>query len=291
MKNNKIFSLIKLKADKLTPKQRKLSNYLLVNAEKAAFMTIVDLSTHSGVSEPTITRFCVSLGFKKYQLFQKELQKIVKVKLSSIERFDLMKNNDDHKENDLKNKYIQKIFNNEVQIINNLFDSIEPNVFDNIIHLLSSKQKVIIVATHATACLAEYFACNLNKIRNNVFLYTSINENVYNQIDSFKVNSIALFITFPRYPRKMIELANTLYKSNIPIIGITDGIISPISDICIEKIFVPTEKTIFIDQFAAVMCLINALSMELAKVDSNRTENSLEMFESFAERNNVFIKD
>ena len=39
------------------------------------------------------------------------------------------------------------------------------------------------------------------------------------------------------------------------------------------------------------MCLINAFSLELARIDSIRTEQSLGIFENFVEKNNVFVEE
>jgi DNA-binding MurR/RpiR family transcriptional regulator len=285
MKNTSLSNLIKNKISEFTPKQKILANYILSNTKEAAFMKVKSLAKNAGVSDPTVTRFIIALGYKKYSAFQKELQKLVQVKLSSIERFNL------NKYSKPEDDFIHNVFMNEIKIVNNLYESLEPAVFYKIVKILSSKKKVIVSGLQASVCLAKYLAYNLNKVRDNIFPITSIDENVLNQLDAFKDDSVALIFCFPRYPRRTLEFVDALEKLKIPIISVTDGIISPISERSLEKIYIPIVKEIFIDQFAAAMCIINALVLGVAQSNSNRTKKTLEHLEEVLNNNKIYLNN
>jgi DNA-binding MurR/RpiR family transcriptional regulator len=282
----KLLALLKEKAEELTPNQKKIADYLFSNADKAAFMTITELSRNAAVSESTVTRFCTALGYRKYNELQKELQRNIQKKYSSIDRFKLIEN----KKTSSNKSNIQKIFQTELNVINELYESLNINTFKNIVNLLFEKDQVIIAGIEASSCLAQHIACNLRKIRKNVFLYTEINDKAYNQMEIFNTDCVALLFALPRYPKRIVDYYKALLANNIPVISITDGITSPIASSSIEEIFIPIEKVNFIDQLSAVMALLNAISIEVAKSNPEKTKKHLEDFEKISELNSTFIK-
>ena len=66
--------------------QRLISNYILENYDKAAYMTASKLGKIVQVSESTVVRFAIELGFEGYPPFQHALQEIVRTRLTSFQR-------------------------------------------------------------------------------------------------------------------------------------------------------------------------------------------------------------
>ncbi len=54
--------------------QRRIAQYIMDEYDKAAFMTAAKLGERVGVSESTVVRFAVSLGFDGYPAMQKAMQ-------------------------------------------------------------------------------------------------------------------------------------------------------------------------------------------------------------------------
>lgn len=63
--------------------QKKIASYILTNYDKAAFMTASRLGKTVEVSESTVVRFAVELGYAGYPEMQKTLQELVRNKLTS----------------------------------------------------------------------------------------------------------------------------------------------------------------------------------------------------------------
>ena len=64
--------------------QKRIANYILESYDKAAFMTASRLGKMVEVSESTVVRFAVELGFDGYPSMQKTLQELVRNKLTSV---------------------------------------------------------------------------------------------------------------------------------------------------------------------------------------------------------------
>ena len=66
--------------------QKAIADYILQHYDKAAFMTAAKLGQTVGVSESTVVRFVVELGFDGYPELKKELQRLIRNKLTSLQR-------------------------------------------------------------------------------------------------------------------------------------------------------------------------------------------------------------
>ena len=64
--------------------QKKIASYILSNYDKAAFMTASRLGKTVDVSESTVVRFAVELGYDGYPEMQKNLQELVRNKLTVV---------------------------------------------------------------------------------------------------------------------------------------------------------------------------------------------------------------
>ena len=69
--------------------QKLISNYILENYDKAAYMTASKLGATVKVSESTVVRYAIELGFDGYPEFQHSLQEIVRTKLTSFQRMEV----------------------------------------------------------------------------------------------------------------------------------------------------------------------------------------------------------
>ena len=62
--------------------QKRIANYILEHYDKAAYMTASKLGALVGVSESTVVRFAIELGFEGYPEMQKSLQELIRMKLT-----------------------------------------------------------------------------------------------------------------------------------------------------------------------------------------------------------------
>lgn len=66
--------------------QKRIARYITEDYDKAAFMTANRLGKTVGVSESTVVRFAVDLGFDGYPSMQKAMQEMVLNRLTSVQR-------------------------------------------------------------------------------------------------------------------------------------------------------------------------------------------------------------
>ncbi len=84
-----LIRLIQSKFHNLSKGQKIIAQYIMNNYDKAAFMTAAKLGEKVGVSESTVVRFANAIGFIGYPQLQKQLQEMVKTKLTTVQRIEM----------------------------------------------------------------------------------------------------------------------------------------------------------------------------------------------------------
>ena len=72
--------------------QKLIAGYILEHYEKAAYMTALKLGNAVNVSESTVVRFAIELGYEGYPQLQRSLQSHIKNRLTSLQRMDVTRN-------------------------------------------------------------------------------------------------------------------------------------------------------------------------------------------------------
>ncbi|MBE6586676.1 MAG: MurR/RpiR family transcriptional regulator, partial [Ruminococcaceae bacterium] len=84
-----ILRVIEENMDGFSKGQRQIARFLLAHYDKAAYMTAAKLGSEVSVSESTVVRFVMELGYEGYPEFQKALQELIRTKLTSVQRMEV----------------------------------------------------------------------------------------------------------------------------------------------------------------------------------------------------------
>ena len=84
-----ILTILQEKAGTFSKGQRTIARYITESYDKAAFMTANRLGKTVGVSESTVVRFAVDLGFDGYPSMQKAMQEMVLNRLTAVQRIEV----------------------------------------------------------------------------------------------------------------------------------------------------------------------------------------------------------
>ena len=84
-----ILSILLSKEPTFSKGQRRICNFIMESYDKAAFMTACKLGSAVGVSESTVVRFAMELGFDGYPGMQKAMQEMIANRLTSVQRIEV----------------------------------------------------------------------------------------------------------------------------------------------------------------------------------------------------------
>jgi DNA-binding MurR/RpiR family transcriptional regulator len=255
----------------LSKSHKKIADYILQNYDKVAFMTAATLGKNVDISESTVVRFAGSLGYEGYPELQRELQETIKTKLTTVQRFELSK---DRKESD----YLTKIMLSDIDNIRAMVEQFDAGLMDRFIDEIIKAKKVYILGLRSSSVLANYLGFYLNFILPDIHIIHETAQDVYDQLLNITEDDVMIAFSFPRYSKRTYDCVDYALNSNTTILGITDGMNSPLFEKVKYCLTAKYNMNTFIDSFVAPMSLINTLIIGIS-VKKEGVEKNLEKLE------------
>jgi len=249
-----ILTLIMQKSPGFSKGQRRISNYILENYDKAAFMTAGKLGKTVGVSESTVVRFAAELGYDGYPGMRKALQEMIRNRLTSVQRIEVAKELIDDK------NVLEAVLSADLDKLQATLDMASKDSFDSAVEAIMAANNIYIMGMRSSACLANFMGYYMNLLMENVHEVrdTSISE-VYEQIIRLRDGDVFIGISYPRYSSRTVKAMELAKSAGAKVIGITDGKSSPLADISDICLYAKSDMVSFLDSLVAPLSLINAL--------------------------------
>lgn len=271
MSNSDLLGRIRQRYLTLSKSHKKIADYILENYDKVAFMTASTLGKNVNISESTVVRFANAIGYEGYPQLQKELQETIKTKLTTVQRFELSK---EHQEAE----YLTKIMINDMDHIRQTIDQFDYDLIDKVIDEIINAKKVYILGLRSSSVLANYLGFYLNFILPEIHIIQESAQDVYDQLLNLSEDDVMIVLSFPRYSKRTYDCVNYAIKKKATIIGITDGMNSPLYEKVKYCLIAKYNMNTFIDSFVAPMSLINALIIGVS-IRKEGVEKNLEKLE------------
>ncbi len=220
--NKDLFKIIHSSYTKLSKGQKMIADYIVDNYDKVAFMTASNLGNNVGVSESTVVRFANAIGYNGYPNLQKELQELIKTKLTTVQRLELSKDYDEE-------EAFKNVMRSDVENIEKTIKEIDTSTFQEVIKEILKAKKVYILGLRSSTVLAQYLGFYLNFFLENVNVVPSGINDIFDQLINIKEDDVLIGISFPRYSKKTMEAVEFAKKKGATIVGITDSPFSPIT--------------------------------------------------------------
>ena len=263
--------------------QKLISKYILENYDKAAYMTASKLGSTVNISESTVVRFALELGFEGYPEFQHSLQEIVRIRLTSFQRMDVTNNLIGDGD------VLSKVLNFDIDKLKRTIDEIDRAAFDSAVDALVRANNIYIIGFGSSAILASSLNHSLRMIFDNVKLVdaNSVDE-VYTQIMNISENDTLVAISFPRYSKKLISAVNFATNRKANVIALTDSPSSPIAPSANELLIARSDMASFADSLVAPLSVINALVVAVSRKKQDELRVRLHQLEKIWEEYNVY---
>lgn len=285
MLENDLFDKINEKMKVFSKGQRKIATFILQNYDKAVFATAFKLGEMIGVSESTIIRFSVELGFDGYTKFQNELESIIKSKLTATQRMQISAQKMEKSENSI----LQNVLEKDVERIKSTLLSIDENIFNDCVKKIANAKKVYVIGVRSANSLSSFLGFYLNLIlKNVVYVNSSTATELFEQIFRIEEGDVLIGISFPRYSRRTVKAMEYAYSKNATTIAITDDKSSPLVNFAKNSLIVRSDMASFIDSLVAPQSVINALLVAISIEKKEEVIKTLETLESIWEEYSVY---
>jgi len=273
MKKN-VLQVLEAGLGELTEAQKKVADYILKNPTDAAFLTLDQIAGIVQTSTATVMRFAFQLGYSGYSEFQKDLQELLRNRVAPSIRL----------ETNVKfGKADNLLFSCAEMQINNVKATVEylsEELVTQVVDLLFAARNIYVVGLRLSHSVAHYLSQGLGRIMGNSELLVPDSDRLANRLLQLSADDVVILVSFPRYARRVVEIAQVVKKRAAKVIAITDGYHSPLA--AHANIVLPCAFSSlgFHDSMLGAMFLADFLITAVALKDPDQTKKRLESMES-----------
>lgn len=267
--------------DKFSKGQKRIASYICEHYEKAAFMTAARLGETVGVSESTVVRFASEVGFEGYPQLQKNLQEIIRNRLTTVQRMEII----DEQIGD--SDVLTKVMQLDSEKIKRTLADIDRQSFDDAVEAIVSAKRHYILGVRSSNILANFLTFYLNHIFSSV-LNIGRDSEVFEPMIRIGSEDVMIAISFPRYSQRTLKAAEFAKSRGAKVIAITDFYSSPIAQIADITLLARSDMASFVDSLVAPLSLVNALIVAVGLRSKDEISQTYQTLETIWDEYNVY---
>ncbi|MEZ0074234.1 MurR/RpiR family transcriptional regulator [Planotetraspora sp. GP83] len=265
---------------RLTPAQRRIAHCLVQHAAQAAFLSSVEIAELAGVSQPSVTRFAMTLGFDGYPALRKEIRGLgVSDSPAAGEK------GADTSLSEPQRAVLAEIAN--LQHLAGLLADMGPVV--RAARLLAPSRPLLVLGLRAAAAQAAGFAYFAGKVHPDVRLINEGGSMLADRIEQAVGAGASALLCFalPRYPAELMDALSIARKAGLSVVTIADSAFAPAATLSDVLLPAAVGTQLVFDTACAPMMLGRVL-LESMVDEIPGAEARLEAFEHSAAARGLF---
>ena len=264
---------------RLTPSQRRIAQCLLERGARAAYLSSGEVAELARVSQPSVTRFAMALGYPGYPGLRKAIR-------------DLGEPDPAHPvDNEL-----QDAVRGEVATLARLADRLadgtgERSAVADAAKLLAGSRPLPVLGLRAAAPLAGYFGYFAAKIHPDVRVLDQGGTLLTDRLEQARAAGATamLAVVLPRYPREALDALRDARTAGLSVVVLTDSPVSPAAEFADAVLTAAVGSRLVFDLQAGPMALAMVLLQAICDIEPAQSLARLEEFEASAARRGVFV--
>ena len=283
--NVDLFTLLQQKAQTFSKGQRLLARYITEAYDKAAFMTANRLGKTVGVSESTVVRFAVELGYDGYPSMQKAMQEMVLNRLTSVQRIEVA--NDRIGNQDV----VTSVLQSDADKLRQTAELVDRDAFNAAVKAILGAKRIYILGCRSAAPLANFLGYYLNFMFDDVQIVTASGASeMFEKLIRVNADDVVIGFSFPRYSAATVKGAQYCRTTGATVIGFTDSHLSPLGQHSDHVLLAKSDMLSLVDSLVAPLSVVNALIVALASGREHILSKTFDALERVWEEYNVYEK-
>ena len=271
---------------KMSKGQKLLAAYITDNYDRAVFLTAAKMGEVVGVSESTVVRFAMSLGYKGYPEFQKALEELLTNKLSTPHKIDVTYG--EHTQSNI----LESVLSSDAEKIKTTLEKIDTSAFELAVDTILNARNIYIIGIRSCAPLASFLSFYLNLMFDNVrLLHTNSSSEIFEQMLRINEEDVIIGISFPRYSMRTLKALEFANNHSAKVITITDSIHSPMNLYSSCNLIADSDMASIVDSLVAPLSVINALIVALCMKKQKEVAQTLTTLEEIWDEYQVYEND
>lgn len=262
---------------RLTPTQRRIAHSMVRRAADAPFLSSVELAELAGVSQPSVTRFAVALGFDGYPALRKYLREVAPEESEAGK--------------DTYNEYQQAV-QAEIENLRHLAELLaDPAPVERAGRLLAASRPLPVLGLRAASSQARGFAYFAAKVHPDVRLLDEGGTLLADRIDAARRAGASALLCFalPRHPKEVVEALAYARSAGLKVVTVADSAFAPVAGHSDLLIPAAVGTGLAFDTACAPM-LLGRVLLEAMCDDLPDAQARLEEFDTRAAARGLFVE-
>ncbi|MEU2669833.1 MurR/RpiR family transcriptional regulator [Streptomyces sp. NPDC007164] len=266
---------------RLTPTQRRIAHSMVRRAGDVPFLSSVELAELAGVSQPSVTRFAVALGFDGYPALRKHLREVAPTEPVSVPGGG----------DDTYNEYQQAVLG-EIENLRHLAELLaDPGPVERAGRLLAASRPLPVLGLRAASSQARGFGYFAAKVHPDVRVLDEGGSMLRDRIDAARRAGASALICFalPRHPREVVDALAYAQEQGMTVVSVADSAFAPVAKYSDLLIPAAVGTGLAFDTACAPM-LLGRVLLEAMCDDLPDAQARLEEFDARAAARGLFVE-
>lgn len=254
--------------------QKSIAVFILENYKDIPFLSATTMAARIGVSDTSIIKFCMKMGFDGFGSFKKVISGHIQSEVTMYGRL----------ENQIKeiegSRTLEKVLAYD---INNLETTLANphNIrsFDAMVSMIENAKNIYIMGFRASALLAEYLVLHLRQQNRCVYSITPDLGDYADKLCMIKKDDLFIAVTFLRYSSEVYQSMQYLKSKDIPCALFTDSFACPCYPISDISLLCETKTFHHALSHASYFSLVNAIITETSLKRKSEMKQHMEKIE------------
>lgn len=271
---------------KMSKGQKAISAFIYDHYDQAVFMTAAKLGETVGVSESTVVRYAMFIGYNGYPEFQRDLEDWVQNKINSVQKIGAKYGKSTQSE------ILTSVLEADIEKLQDTIHSLDPVAFETAVDIILEAKNVYVMGVRSCEPLADFLHFYLNMIRGNVILLktTSVSE-TFEQMIRIDEQDAMIGISFPRYSMRTLKAMEFANDRNAKVITVTDSVHSPMNLYSSCNLLARSDMVSIVDSLVAPLSVINALVVAMCLKRPEEVKTNLKNLEEAWNNYQVYLND
>lgn len=280
-----ILSILEDKMPTFSKGQKRIAALITESYDKAAFMTASRLGKQAGVSESTVVRFAMELGYEGYPQMQKAMQEMVLNRLTSVQRMGITSDRMGSQD------VVSTVLHADAEKLRQTCDTVDRAAFQSAISAILNAENIYIIGVRSASTLASFFGYYLQYMFDRVHIITNSSAGeILEQLIKLRSTDVVVAFSFPRYSSTTVEAVAYCHSVGAKVVGVTNSMVAPLAEYCDSVLVAKSDMVSIVDSLTAPLSLVNAMIVALSAGKEESLRNTFERLEHIWQEHHIYEK-
>lgn len=249
----------------LSERFQQVARFIMQNPNAVALESINAIAQKCGLHPSTLVRFAQNLGYSGF----KQMQSVFQTRLATSapgynERIVALENDLEKNQQQGSIGFLHSLVVRDIATLQGMLESIKAADLDQSAVYLKNAETIFIAGqlrSEPVAMLMRYLLTMLNR---KVVLLDMPGGLAPHMAMNMTANDALIAVSFRHYAQEVMNIADIAEKKGIPVIAITDSVLSPLAKNASVLFTIPEEEYSFSRSLAAPVCLVQCIALAVA---------------------------